>query len=285
MLGTGVYYVDVLVARRFLSEQGLGAQSYFSWALRLCDFPQGIFVMALQTAALPSLSRLAAAKDHAELARTFAFGVRLTLFAGVPATLLAVTLAHPLVVLLFQRGEFDAVAAHETARALVAQGAGIWLVALTRQLVSLYYAAGDTRTPVIVAAIDLAAFVLLAWVLSGALGHVGVSAAVSGASAVQAGLLWWLAKKHLAERHSAEIAASFARTLGASIAGAGAAYAVLTGSASLGAGLAVRGVVAGFAGVAAFVAAAAALRSSELRMLSGPLTRRLRRGRGKGPSA
>jgi hypothetical protein len=32
---------------------GPGAQSYFSWAMRLCDFPQGIFVMALSTAALP----------------------------------------------------------------------------------------------------------------------------------------------------------------------------------------------------------------------------------------
>ena len=41
-----------------------GAQSYFSWAMRLCDFPQGIFVMALSTAALPSLATLAAQGRH-----------------------------------------------------------------------------------------------------------------------------------------------------------------------------------------------------------------------------
>src|SRR6185312_55085 len=62
--GIGVYYVDLVLSRRFLSELGEGAQSYFSWAARLCDFPQGIFVMALSTAALPSMSVLAAKGDR-----------------------------------------------------------------------------------------------------------------------------------------------------------------------------------------------------------------------------
>jgi len=58
--GIGVYYVDLVLSRRFLSELGVGPQSWFTWAMRLCDFPQGIFVMAISTAALPSLSALAA---------------------------------------------------------------------------------------------------------------------------------------------------------------------------------------------------------------------------------
>src|SRR6185503_16003924 len=125
----GIYYVDVVIARRFLSDLGIGAQSYFAWALRLCDFPQGIFVMALQTATLPSLALLVARDEHGEVAKTFAFGMRLTLF---------VALAEPLVVLIFQRGEFDATSSHETAKALAAQGLGIWTVAAVRQLVSVY---------------------------------------------------------------------------------------------------------------------------------------------------
>lgn len=189
LLGMGVYYLDVLLARRFLSTEGLGAQSYFSWALRLCDFPQGIFVMALQTAALPSLSRLVARGDGEGLARTFAFGMRLSLFVALPATALAVALAEPVVGLLFQRGEFDAVSTHETARALIAQGSGIWLVASVRQLLSVYYALGDTRTPVAVAALDLLAFVVFALILREQLGHVGISVAMTLASGVQACLL------------------------------------------------------------------------------------------------
>ena len=146
-LGVGVYYVDLVLSRRFLSDLGPGAQSYFSWAMRLCDFPQGIFVMALSTAALPSLSTLAARGDRAELARTWAHGMCLALFVALPASAALLALGEPIVVALFQRGAFDATAAHETARALVWQGGAIWTVAAVRQIVPAFYALGDTRTP------------------------------------------------------------------------------------------------------------------------------------------
>lgn len=220
LIGMGVYYVDVVLARRFLSELGPGSQSYFGWALRLCDFPQGIFIMALQTAALPSLSRLAARGDREELARTFAFGMRLTLFVALTATALLVGLAEPVVILLFQRGEFDAESVHGTARALMAQGLGIWMVAGVRQLVSVYYALGDTRTPVAVAAADLCVFILLALLLRGHYGHVGVGLAVTGSSAVQMLLLWRLLRGKLGNLHTREILGSAARTLLAALCGA-----------------------------------------------------------------
>lgn len=275
LLGMGVYYVDVLLARRFLSELGLGAQSYFSWALRLCDFPQGIFVMALQTAALPSLARLSARGEMAEFSATFAFGMRLALFVALPATALCVTLAEPLVVLLFQRGEFDAVSARETARALVAQGSGIWLVACVRQLVSVYYALGDTRTPVWVAAADLAAFVTAALLLRGPLGHVGVSAAVTIASATQAALLWLGLRGRLAELKTREIAASAAKTLGASLGASGVAYALAAQLRQSGSGGALQAALGAPSFVLAFLALAWLLKSPELRSLA-PLLSRLR---------
>ncbi|HEY4158645.1 MAG TPA: murein biosynthesis integral membrane protein MurJ, partial [Polyangiaceae bacterium] len=216
LLGMGVYWIDVVLARRFLSELPQGSQSYFGWAQRLCDFPQGIFVMALQTAALPSLARQVARGERAEVARTFAFGMRLALFVAIPATALLVGLAEPVVVLLFQRGEFDAESVRGTAHALMAQGLGIWFVAAVRQLVSVYFATGDTRTPVLVASIDLVAFIVLAWFLRGPLGHVGIGLAVTGSSAVQMILLWRLLAKKLDTLHTREILSSALRTLIAS---------------------------------------------------------------------
>ncbi|MFO7177874.1 MAG: murein biosynthesis integral membrane protein MurJ [Pseudomonadota bacterium] len=276
LFGMGVYYVDVLLARRFLSELGVGAQSYFTWAMRLCDFPQGIFVMAIQTAALPSLARLASRGDRVELAGTFAFGMRLALFVAVPATLFAVVLAEPLVVLLFQRGEFDAVAAHETARALRAQGAGIWLVAAARQLVGLYYAIGDTRTPVIVSAIDLVVFIVLAVVLKGILGHVGVGLAVTGATAVQTALLWALAHRRVPELRVGEILGSFVRTASAAAVAAGVALYATEVLAPRGIPLGVQAIAGAAAGISVFFVLAALLKSSELRVITAPLARRFR---------
>jgi putative peptidoglycan lipid II flippase len=281
LFGMGVYYVDVVLARRFLSELGVGAQSYFSWAMRLCDFPQGIFVMALQAAALPSLARLAARGDQVELGRTFAFGMRLGLFVAIPATALFVGLAEPLVVLLFQRGEFDGESARETARALVAQGAGVWLVAAVRQLLAVYYALGDTKTPVYVAATDLAVFILLALTLRGPLGHVGVGWAVTGASAVQALLLAALLVQRLPSIRHEGILGSMARTVAAS----GFAWLVASRVAPLFAGGAdagpflrmVPGLLGSLAFALAFLVAAWLLKSPELRTLAAELRGRLTR--------
>ncbi|HVU01291.1 MAG TPA: murein biosynthesis integral membrane protein MurJ [Polyangiaceae bacterium] len=224
--GLGIYLMDVVVARRFLSELGVGAQTYFGFALRLCDFPQGIFVMAIQTAALPSLAALSARGDREALESTYAFGVRLTLFVAIAATALFVFLAEPIVALLFQRGEFDAVATHETARALVAQGLGIWTVAIVRQLLAVYFAIGDTRTPVVVSLLDFGAFIALALVLRGPLGHVGIGYAVAGSSAVQMLLLWTRLRSHLGSLRLREIGHSATRTLGASLLAGGAGWLV-----------------------------------------------------------
>jgi putative peptidoglycan lipid II flippase len=266
--GLGIYLVDVVIARRFLSELGLGAQTYFGFALRLCDFPQGIFVMAIQTAALPSLAALAARGDRKELEATYAFGVRLTLFVAIAATALFVALSEPIVALLFQRGEFDAVAVHETAKALMAQGLGIWMVALVRQLVAVYFALGDTRTPVVVSLIDLTAFIALAVGLRGPLGHVGIGLAVTGSSAVQMALLWYRLGKHLESRRLREIGVSAAKTLAAGAFGAAGGLAASHGLRALvRAGPlahALPGAAGAFAFLVVFLAAARALGSEEL---------------------
>ncbi|HEX6766945.1 MAG TPA: murein biosynthesis integral membrane protein MurJ, partial [Polyangiaceae bacterium] len=274
LVGIGVYAIDVVLARRFLSELGLGAQSYFNWAARLCDFPQGIFVMALSTAALPSLSLLAARGDRDELGKTFAFGMRFSLFVAIPATALFAGLAEPLVVLLFQRGEFDALAARETARSLVAQGLGIALVAAVRQLVAVYYALGDTRTPVVVAATDLCAFIALALVLRGPFGHVGVAWAVTGASAVQALMLWFfLGRKVPIRGHGlfGSVLRALVASVGAVAAGRGAALFLAGRTDPLGRALPGLGGALVFGVV--YLALAAAFGSPELASLAARLRR------------
>jgi putative peptidoglycan lipid II flippase len=283
LLGIGVYYIDVVVARRFLSELDVGAQSYFAWALRLCDFPQGIFVMALQTAMLPSLALLAARKDMVELGKTFAYGLRLALFVGLGATALFVALAEPLVVLILQRGQFDALAARETAKALMAQGLGIWMVACVRQLVAVYYALGDTRTPVIVAAVDFCIFVALALLLKDSLGHVGVSLAVAGASGAQMLLLWVLLKQRLPQLHTREILTSALKSLAAAASASALSLTVARNlAATQDAHWFIRmlpGLVGAVVFGSCFLLAAKLLKSEELSAIGGPLLRRLARRR------
>jgi putative peptidoglycan lipid II flippase len=275
--GIGVYYVDLVLSRRFLSELGTGAQSYFTWAMRLCDFPQGIFVMALSTAALPSLSEFAARGKMDELGKTFAHGLKLALFVAIPASVAFALLAEPLVVTLFQRGQFDSEAAHETARALFWQGGAIWTVAVVRQVVPVFYALGDTRTPVIVSAIDLVAFIALAVSLRGPMGHVGISIAVGGSSFVQMALLVLMLRRKLVAMQWLEVFVSVSKTLAASLVGVCAALAAIGALKDLALPHALPGLLAFACFAAVFVIAALLLKSSELGELTGALQRRLAR--------
>ena len=197
LFGVGVYYLDVLIGRRILSELGEGSVTYFSMAMRLCDFPQGIFIMALQTATLPSLAAIYTRGDKRLLEDTFAYALRLTFFVSIPATFFLWVLAQPLVMAVFQRGTFSYQDTQETALALSAQATAIFLMAGVRQLVALFFATGDTKTPVKIAALDFLVFALMAYALKGPLGHVGVSWAVSSATAAQFILLAFALKRHL----------------------------------------------------------------------------------------
>lgn len=271
--GIGVYYIDLILSRRFLADLGDGAQSYFSWASRLCDFPQGIFIMALSTAALPSLSELAAKGDVEKLREGFVYSLKLGFFVAIPASVLLVVLGEPMTIVMFMRGKFSPVDAHETARALWVQGAAVFTVSIVRQTVPVFYALGDTRTPVWVSALDLLSFIALAVGLRGSLGHVGISVAVAGSSFVQMALLLLLARrklKHLSER---ELLTSFGKTLLAALFGAVGALAVSAMFESVWVetllGLT---IFAGF-----YLGAAYGLRSSELDILLGALGRRFGR--------
>ena len=280
MAGIGIYAIDLMLSRRFLSELPEGSQSYFSWAMRLCDFPQGIFVLALQAATLPSLAKLVASGQLEEVAKTFAYGMRLSLFVALPATALFLCLARPIVVAIFERGAFDAVASTETAHALMAQGFGLWTVAAVRQTLPVFYALGDTRTPVIISALDLAVFVVAALVLRRTFGHTGVSMAVSLSSGAQMLLLWIALARRLPSLRLVEIAGASSRTAIASIAAGGAGYATAELLAGLGQGALARalpGIAGAIVFASVFLVVAYVAKSPELRSLVASLRARLRR--------
>ena len=150
------------------------------------------------------------------------------------------------------------------------------------QLDTVFHALGDTRTPVLVSALDLVAFIVLAVVLKGPLGHVGVSVAVAGSSFVQMALLAFFLRRKLSDTRVGEISRSVGRTVVASLVGGvggkGAADLVAAsfGGPGVLAGL-VPGLVGGVVFAALFVVASYGVGSSELEGLTRGLRRRFGR--------
>ncbi|MEW6671061.1 MAG: murein biosynthesis integral membrane protein MurJ [Thermodesulfobacteriota bacterium] len=189
VFGAAVYQINILIGTLLASLLPEGSVSYLYYADRLVEFPLGIFAIATATAVLPSLSRQAAARDFAALRTTFVYAMNLVSYITIPAMVGLIVLRQPIVALLFQRGAFNAETVRMTAMALLYYAVGLWAISAVRIVVSTFYALKDTKTPVRMAAISLAANVALSVILMQWLRHGGLALATSLAAMVNLVLL------------------------------------------------------------------------------------------------
>ena len=189
ILGGAVYQINIVASTLLGSLLPEGSVTYLYFADRLVQFPLGVFAIAAATAVLPSLSRQAAARRIHELQHTFAFALRLVFFISIPAMVGLIVLREPVVALLFQRGEFDSVATRLTALPLLYYSLGLWAFSAVKIVTATFFALQDTRTPLSIAAISIAANILLGVVLMRPLAHGGLALATSLASILNLVLL------------------------------------------------------------------------------------------------
>jgi len=199
VLGSAVYQINLLMGTLLASFLPVGSISYLYYADRLVQFPVGVFGLAVSTAALPSLSRLAASGQMDEFRGVIRTSMRLSLFISLPAMAGLIALSAPIIGLLFGRGAFGPEAIAATAGALVAYGAGLPAIALVRPLVGAFYALENTRMPVLVASFCVLVNILLGFVLMQYLAHMGLALAVSIASYTNVGLLSYLLRRRLGQ--------------------------------------------------------------------------------------
>jgi len=167
IFGTAIFQFNVLIGTVLASLLPTGSVSYLWYADRVFEFPLGLFVAALGTAALPSMASQAARGEVEGMGDSLSFALSLMNLIAVPATVGLILLAEPITALLFERGAFGAAETAMTARALRAYALGLWPVAAVRLLAPGFYALGDARTPVYVALLAVLANVVAGVALMG----------------------------------------------------------------------------------------------------------------------
>jgi len=278
IFGMAVYQINIILSRTFASFLPAGSVTYLYYAFRLVELPQGLFIYALASAMLPSLSGYAARDDMDGLREAFRFALRQTLFVTLPAAVGLGVLALPVVTVLFQRGEFDAACSAQTAWALLYQAPGIVLVAGVRQTVPVFFALKDTRTPVKASVVNLVIYIAGCLLLMGPMLHAGISLAITLAAGAQLVVLLVLLRRRLGALGLGGVVASAARAaLAAAVCGAAAWAVARYGHWARGGNdpwniLVLAGAV--LAGAGSFTAVAFALRCREVRELVDALRRR-----------
>jgi putative peptidoglycan lipid II flippase len=182
----------------------------------MADLVRGGFVESITRTILPSLSEKALETDQTAFRQTIVFGLRLSAFVTLPATVLLAILASPVIDLAFRRGRFVAADVEGTTLALAGYAVGLFAIGAVKILTQAFYALHDTRTPVVVATFDLIAFVILCLVLSRSMKHVGVALATSAGFWINFILLFILLARRVPGLFGKELILSSLRLLLAS---------------------------------------------------------------------
>ena len=202
ILGSSVAQINLLFDTLIASFLVAGSVSWLYYSDRLVEFPLGVFVIALSTVILPSLSRSHANGSEDEFSRTLDWALRLVLLIGIPSAIGLFLLSRPMLATLFNYGDFAADDVSMAGLSLMAYALGLPGFMLIKVLAPAFYSRKDPRTPVRIAVIALITNMVLNLVFVvpmvrlGIQGpHAGLALATSIAAWVNAGLLYRTLKR------------------------------------------------------------------------------------------
>src|ERR1043166_7329724 len=154
-IGVAAFQINVLVIQCFSFWFDKTIVATFQYSVRLMELPQGMFGVSLATYLLPTLSGLAAEKKFPEFRQTLSQGLSYLSFANLLAAAISLTLATPIVRLLFERGKFGPDATIHVALALACLAPGLLMFSMNNILARAFYALGDIQTPMKISVVCL----------------------------------------------------------------------------------------------------------------------------------
>lgn len=191
-IGGAVYQVNVLVGTILASLLPSGGVSWLYYADRLVELPLGIFAIALGTAVLPSMSRLAGQGNYKALMKSLSFSLGLIAFLTIPASVGLIVLREPIVAVLFQRGLFTYVDTQETAFALLFYTSGLWAYSGLKVVTQAFFSLKDTKTPLWVSIGAVITNLGFGLALMGPMRHGGLALATAISAAFNLVILFFL---------------------------------------------------------------------------------------------
>jgi putative peptidoglycan lipid II flippase len=201
LIGVAAFQINVALTQAiafWFGRDGAPVLAPFNYAVRLMELPQGVFGISLATFLLPTLAGLAAEKKYPEFRSTLRQGVGYLSFVNLPASLMLVLLAQPMIRLLFERGEFGPDATDRAALALQFLAPGLVAFSFVNILARAFYALGDTATPMRISFVCLSINLLLAALFIVPLRQGGLGLANTLSAVLNVWLLGFALRKKLA---------------------------------------------------------------------------------------
>jgi putative peptidoglycan lipid II flippase len=195
MLGMGVTYVGFVLPTTFGSLLAEGAVSAYEYGWKLMQLPETVLGTAMGIVVFPTLAKLA--EDREGLRHTFSWALRLIVTFSIPAAVGLLLLGRPLIVLIFQRGAFDAAATDRVFWGLQFFALGLVTHSALEVVARLFYARRDMWTPFGAAVAGLAVNAGLGWLLLPTLAHGAIALSNGLGAGLQVVILLLVARRRL----------------------------------------------------------------------------------------
>lgn len=190
MFGVSVSQINLLLDTLIASFLVTGSISWLYYSDRLLEFPLGLFGIAIATVILPTLSRNHTASDNQAFSSNLDWAMRVIALLGIPASAALICLAYPLMLVIFQRGEFTIDTAQMASYSLMAYAMGLFSFMLVKIFAPAFYSRQDTKTPVKIGIITMVANMVFNLILAFPFGYVGLAMATALSGTLNALLLY-----------------------------------------------------------------------------------------------
>lgn len=179
MIGISIDQINLMVDKTLASMLVTGGISALTYASRLNDFVQGIFVLSFVTVMFPIISNMAAKKNTKDFKKSINEVISSVIIIVVPASIGVMILANPIIRVLFGHGHFDERAIEMTSHALFFYSIGMIGYGFREILNRTFYSLQDTKTPMYNASISVILNIVLNFILSSYMGISGLALATS----------------------------------------------------------------------------------------------------------
>jgi putative peptidoglycan lipid II flippase len=190
LFGVSVGQLNLLFDTVIASFLGTGSIAWLYYSDRLLEFPLGLFGIAIATVILPTLSHNHVSKDDKAFSANIDWAVKMVCFLGIPAATGLFMLAEPMLLTIFQRGEFTPQDAIYASHSLMAYSFGLLSFMLVKVLAPGFYSKQDIKTPVKFGIWCMLANMLFNLILVWPFDYVGLAMATSLSALMNALLLY-----------------------------------------------------------------------------------------------
>ncbi len=191
MLGLTMSFSTEIFLKYFGSYLPEGSIASLNYGMRIMFILVGFFGQASGMASFPFMARLAAENRMEEMNDLLDTTLR-WLSLVMPFSVLLMVLRHETVLILFQRGRFDAAATELTAHVLIFLLIGTFAYAAQTVVVRGYYAMQDTLFPALFGTAAVIASIPFYWYGMKILGISGLAVAISFSAIFQVWLIYFL---------------------------------------------------------------------------------------------